>query len=86
MVDFFEKGYAIVELFDPKLALEVWKDMDKDEIERHRDEAKSDKPKKPLTVPKTASFSRFVQEIDNVRETGQIPSGAFLSKLVASRT
>ena len=86
MVDFFEKGYAIVELFDPKLALEVWKDMDKDEIRRLCDEAKSDKPQKPLTVPKTASFSRFVQEIDNVLETGHTPSGAFLSKIIASRT
>ena len=59
-MDFFDKGYAIVELFDPKLVLELWKDMDKDEIRRLRDEEKSDKPMKLLTVPKIASFSRFV--------------------------
>ena len=70
-MDFFDKGFACVELFDPKFALDVWNDVDKDEIRRHLENI-SDKPWKPLTFPRTRNFAAFIHEIDKV--SGCFPS------------
>lgn len=67
-MDFFEKGYAIVELFDPKFASDLWNDVDKEEIYRLLDNV-SDKPWKSLTFPRTESFGQFVMETDRVRNS-----------------
>ena len=64
-MDFFDKGYACIELMDPKFALDVWKDIDPDEIRRFLAEV-SEKPWKSLTFPRTPSTVAFLREIDNV--------------------
>ncbi|CAD6592269.1 MAG: hypothetical protein ASARMPRED_006145 [Alectoria sarmentosa] len=72
-MDFFDKGYACIELIDPKFALDVWKDIDQDEIRRFLAEV-SEKPWKALTFPRTPSSVAFVQEIDRVSK-GSPPKG-----------
>lgn len=65
MTDFNEKGFAYVELFDPKFASDAWEDVDKDEIRGLLDQV-SNQPWKALTFPKTRNFLAFVQEVDKV--------------------
>ena len=64
-MDFFDKGWACVDLIDPRTAVAVWRDVDKDEIRRLLGEV-SDKPWKSLTFPRTPRFAAFVREIDEV--------------------
>ena len=64
-MDFFDKGYACVDLFDPKFASDVWNDVDKDEIRRLL-QGVSVEPWEILTFPRTSAFIAFVHEIDKV--------------------
>ena len=66
MTDFHDKGFAVLELMDPRFAADVWRDIDKDEIRKLLDTV-SDKPWKSLeNFPRTRSLFAFSREVDNV--------------------
>ena len=66
MTDFFDKGFAVVELMDPRFAADLWRDIDQDEIRELLDTV-SDVPWKPITFPTTQSLLDFTREVDRVR-------------------
>ena len=73
MTDFHDKGFALVELFNPQIALDAWDDIDQWEVHTHlREDSKT--PIMPLTSPQTPKFGAFVQEIEKV-------SGSLLSAI-----
>ena len=66
MTDFFDKGFAVVDLIDPRFASDVWRDMDQDEIRKLLDTI-HEKPWKSLeNFPQTRSLLNFSQEVDDV--------------------
>lgn len=65
MTDFFEKGFACVDLIKPGFARAVWKDLDRAQILKFQKEV-SHLPIEKLTFPQTPSFDALTQEIENV--------------------
>lgn len=65
MTDFFEKGFALVDLIKPGFARAVWKDLDRAQILKFQKEV-SHLPIEKLTFPQTPSFDALTQEIENV--------------------
>ena len=67
MTDFFDKGFAVVDLIDPRFAADLWKDIDQNEIRKLLQDTYNDVPWKSLkNYPQTQSFLAFAHEIDNV--------------------
>ena len=66
MTDFFDKGFAVIDLIQPRFAAEVLRDLDKEEIRKLLDTV-SDKPWKSLKIlPKTRSLLTFSEEVEAV--------------------
>lgn len=64
-MDFFEKDFAIVELFDRKFALDFWNDLDEEDIDRILQHS-CDEFWKHLSFPETESFIEVVGAVDKV--------------------
>ena len=64
-MDFFDKGYTCVQLFDPVIASNVWQDVDKDEIRKLLEKI-SNKPWEKLSFQRTPSFAIFVEAVNKV--------------------
>lgn len=66
-MDFFDNGFACLELLDSKFASDAWKDVDKNEYRTLLETtSESQSPWKSLTSPTTQSFGDFVLEVDKV--------------------
>lgn len=65
--DYLEKGIVHLEMMDPKYAVEVWDDIDQDEIRRVMMED-GGTTWKPLTTPNTPRMHAFIREVDKVCE------------------
>ena len=68
MTEFFDKGFAVIDLMDPMFAADVWRDIDQNEIRALLQGTFNDVPWKSLeNFPQTHSFLAFAREIDNVK-------------------
>ena len=68
MTDFFDKGFAVVDLIDPRFAADVWRDIDKNEIRTLLQGTFTDVPWKSLeNFPQTQSLVAFSHEVENVK-------------------
>ena len=68
MTDYHDKGFAVIDLIDPRFVADVWSDIDKDEIRKLLGTF-SDVPWKALqNVPQTQRIVAFFQELDNVSD------------------
>lgn len=65
MTDFFEKGFACVELMNPQFAVATFKDLDLAQLQRFHGKV-SDQAMEKLTLPRTPSFDAFIQKIEDV--------------------
>lgn len=79
MADFDEKGFALLELFHPQLALDAWDDLNQYEL--HQIAARpNDKPTNVMTPPTTPKFRALVCEVEKVS------NGPFIvSRILTSR-
>ena len=66
MTDYHDKGFAVVDLMDPRFAADVWRDIDKDEISKLLSKTDNMPWKTLQSIPRTQSAVAFVQELDNV--------------------
>ena len=65
MTDYHDKGFAVVDLMDPRFAAGLWRDIDQDAIRKLLEKA-HEKHWQPLSFPRTPSFLNFNQELENV--------------------
>ena len=68
MAEFFNKGFAVVDLMDPRFAADVWRDIDQNEIRTLLQGTFTDVPWKSLeNFPQTPSLVAFSRKIENVK-------------------
>ncbi|KAM0801851.1 hypothetical protein BDR22DRAFT_888300 [Usnea florida] len=65
MTDYHDKGFAVIDLMDPRFAADLWRDIDKDEIRKLTGKMEEMPWKALKNVPQTQSAVAFSQEVDN---------------------
>lgn len=73
MVHFQEKGFSLIQILHPQMALGAWDDLDQYKLHQILGEP-SDRPFNVMNPPQTPSFLALNREIDKVRNSPFIMS------------
>lgn len=79
MTDFADKGFAVIDLIQPRFAADLWRDIDKEEIRKLLLDTDSDAHWKTLeNFPRKRSLITFTREVDSVSYHSLLESSCVL--------